>query len=271
MSGAGSHEQAAVRVAFAGKGGAGKTTVTATLARLLARRGLPVVTVDADSNPNLAVALGVERGVAAEIAALPTGLVSRRPDGPRLTQALEAVLADHATAGPDGVHLVVMGMPDHADTGCLCAAHAAVSALLADLGDRTGTFTLMDLEASPEHLSRGTARHADLLVLVAEPYYRSLESARRMAGLAAELPIPHVKVVANKVRSPEDAEGIRAFCANHHLAVTAEVPWSTDVLDADAAGTPLLDAAPDGEVVAAIDDLAGQLVGLTTLAKTGST
>lgn len=260
-----------MRAAFAGKGGAGKTTTVATLARLLARRGAPVVAVDADSNPNLAVALGVERTVAAKIVALPTELVSRRPDGPRLRTPLEAVLADHATEGPDEVRLVAMGQPDHADSGCLCGAHAVVSALLADLGQRPDTFTLMDLEASPEHLSRGTARHADVLVLVAEPYYRSLESVRRMAALAAELPIPRVVVVANKVRSPDDAEAIGAFCANHGLPVVAEVPWSAEVLDADAAGIPLLDAAPDGAVVTAIAGLADHLARITTpLTNTGS-
>lgn len=252
-----------MRVAVAGKGGAGKTTITATAARVLARGGAPVVALDADSNPNLAIALGLGRAAAAQVAALPTGLVSRRPGGPRLTTPVEAVLADHATEGPDGVRLVAMGMPDHADSGCLCAAHAAVSALLADLGERPDTVTLMDLEASPEHLSRGTARHADLLLLVAEPYFRSLESVRRMAVLAAELPIPRVAVVANKVRSAQDADAIRTFSSNHGLTVVAEVPWSAEVLDADAAGTPLLDAAPDGPVVAAMTDLAAQMVAST--------
>ena len=62
----------------------------------------------------------------------------------------------------------------------------------------TEPITILDLEASPEHLSRGTARHADVLLLVAEPYFRSLEAVRLQAGLAAETAIGRVAVVANK-------------------------------------------------------------------------
>jgi CO dehydrogenase maturation factor len=121
--------------------------------------------------------------------------------------------------------------------------------------------TIMDLEASPEHFSRGTTRHADWLLLVTEPYYRSLETARRMSELAAELPIPHVGVVANKLRGQADADAVAEFCATHHLNVAGYLPWSEAVLDADRAGIPLLDYAPDRPIVSAIADLAASLLG----------
>jgi len=249
-------------VATAGKGGAGKTTLSATLARVLARTGWPVVAVDADSNPNLATALGVGGAAAAQPAALPAALVSRRLHGPALTEPVEEVIGRYALAAPDGVRLLTMGSPDHADQGCLCAAHATVSALLADLADRGDAMVVVDLEASPEHLSRGTARHADLLLLVAEPYYRSLESIRRLAALAADLPIPRVAVVANKTRSPSDSDAIAAFCARHDLEILAVVPWSDEVVAADAAGVPLLDSGVGGAVINAVERLARRLAGL---------
>ncbi len=112
-----------------------------------------------------------------------------------MTSDLDAVLDTHAVTGPDGVRAVLMGMPAHAAEDCLCSAHATVAALLADLGDRPRTVTIVDMEASPEHLSRGTTRYVDALLLVAEPYYRALETARRLAALATELPIPRVGVV----------------------------------------------------------------------------
>ncbi|CAN5496687.1 carbon monoxide dehydrogenase accessory protein CooC [soil metagenome] len=257
-----------MRVAIAGKGGAGKTTISSTLARLHARLGIPVVAIDADSNPNLAWALGIDPLLAAGATSLPSALVSRRPDGPRLTAPLEDVLAEHTIPAPDGVRLATMGMPDHADTGCLCAAHATVSAVLADLGDRPEVTTIIDLEASPEHLSRGTARHADVLVLVAEPYYRSLETVGRLAALAAELPIPRVAVVANKLRSQGDADAVGEYCDRRELELLAEVPWSTEALDADAARTPLLDAYPDAPVIDAIAGLAEQLAHAVQLGTT---
>lgn len=248
-----------MRIALAGKGGSGKTTISATLARLTARLGHPVVAVDADSNPNLATALGIEEMEADDMGDLPYALVSRRPDGPRLTAPLDDVLDLHTRTALDGVRLATMGAPGHAGAGCLCSAHATVSALLADLADRPETVTVIDLEGTPEHLSRGTARHADLLLLVAEPYFRSLETIRRLAKLAAELPIPEVLVVANKVRSPGDAAAINDFAQGEGLEVVGEVPWSTDVLDADAARTPLLDTVPDGDVVRSIAALAAAL------------
>lgn len=249
-----------MRVALAGKGGAGKTTVAATTARLAGRMGSPVVAIDADSNPNLAMALGIAPERAAQVSSLPVTLVSRRLGGPSLTEPVEAVLERHAISGPDGVRLALMGMPAHAEEGCLCSAHATVSAVLGDLGSRPATFTVVDMEASPEHLSRGTARHVDALLLVAEPYYRSLETARRLAQLAAELPIPQVAVVANKLRSPSDAEAIREFCAHHGLEVVAELPWSEAVVDADRQRVPLIERGEHGEVVSAISRLVQRLL-----------
>lgn len=244
-----------MRVALAGKGGVGKTTLSATLARVVARTGTPVVAIDADSNPNLAAALGVDRSIAPDAGFLPFGLVSRRPDGPALSQPVADVLEAHAIAGPDGVRLLRMGQPEHADEGCLCAAHATVSAVLADLGRRDDALTLMDLEASPEHLSRGTARHADVLVMVTEPYYRSLETIRRLATLAAELDIPVVTVLANKVRTDDEDAAVRDYCERHELALTGVIRWSDDVIDADSAGRPVLDEAPGSRLVAGVHDM----------------
>lgn len=243
-----------MRIALAGKGGVGKTTLSATVCRLAARAGTEVVAIDADSNPNLASALGLDIDHDTP-AFLPFGLVSRRPDGPALTEPVDEVLDQYAIDAPDGVRLLRMGQPQHADEGCLCSAHATVSAVLSDLGRRDDTLTLMDLEASPEHLSRGTARHADVLVMVTEPYYRSLETIRRLGVLAAELSIPHVTVLANKVRSDDEVAAVSEFCERHDLHFTGAVPWSDAVIDADGRGQPLIDAAPDGDVVAAVHSL----------------
>jgi CO dehydrogenase maturation factor len=249
-----------VRVAFAGKGGAGKTTLAATAARLLARQGQQVLVVDADSNPNVATALGVAPAEASGTASLPTSLVSRRIGGPALTADLEEVLATHSLNAPDGVRVVLMGMPTHAEEGCLCAAHATVSALLDDVGARPGWVTVVDMEASPEHLSRGTVRHVDVLALVAEPYYRALETVRRMSMLAAELTIPRVAVVANKIRSEDDTAAVTDFCDRHGLALAGCVPWSDAVIDADTRTRPIIDEPAAADVVDAVSALTRTLL-----------
>jgi len=249
-----------VRVAIAGKGGAGKTTISATLCRLMARAGTPVVAVDADANPNLAAALGVTPESARAARPLSPSLVSRKLNGPRLTAPVDVVLEEYAVAAPDGVRLVAMGAPAHADEGCLCSAHATVSALLADLGDGDGRLTVIDMEASPEHLSRGTVRHVDVLCLVAEPYYRSLETVRRLGALAAELEIPRLVMVANKIRSAPDAEAVREFAGRHGLELVGEVPWGEEVVNADRDRIPLVQIDPPAPSVEAVRRLGEQLL-----------
>ncbi len=249
-----------MKLAVAGKGGAGKTTFSATAARLLARRNHDVVAIDADTNPNLHAALGLDRATVEATPFPPTSLVSRSFTGPALNEPLETVLERHTALGPDGVRLLRMGMPQHADEGCLCSAHAVVSALLADL-DKTPELTvILDLEASPEHLSRGTARHSNTIVLVAEPYFRSLEAVKLQARLAAETDIDRVVVVANKCRTATDADAISEFCQRNDLELIAHIPWGDEVLDADAASTPLIDFAPDSPVVVAIDTVCRELI-----------
>ncbi len=247
-----------MKIAIAGKGGAGKTTVCATAARLLARKGLRVVAIDGDTNPNLHSAIGLHSSDVAPF--LPTSLVSRRFEGPRLTVAVDEVLQCYSATAPDGVQLLRMAVPEHADEGCMCSAHATVSALLADLGDATATITMLDLEASPEHLSRGTARHCDTLLLVAEPYYRSLEAVKLQASLAAETSINRVAVIANKCRQPSDLEAIKEYCHRHDLELAGALRWSDAALDADAQTLPLLDYAPDDFLVTEVGNLFQRLV-----------
>ncbi len=251
----------ALRIALAGKGGAGKTTISSTLARVLARRGKHVLVIDGDSNPNVAVALGIERERAAALDTLPVTLNSRKL-GAGLIMPVSQVVREHGIEGPDGVEVVQMCMPAHADEGCMCSAHATVSGLLADALHEDDLVTILDLEASPEHLSRGTTRHVDALLLITEPYYRSLETARRMSALAAELPIPYLGVVANKVRTAEDSAAIVEFCERHNLPRAGEVPWSDEVTMADKMGVPVIDGDPDGPIVAAINAIADHLTSL---------
>ncbi len=251
-----------MRLAVAGKGGAGKTTISATLARLLARSGQAVVAVDADANPNLGVALGLAPEVAGRLGAVPASLVSRRLGGAGLIEPVDAILDRYALAAPDGVRLLGMGSPAHAEEGCMCSAHAVVSAILEDL-DAPGRDVVVDMEASPEHLSRGTVRHVEAILLVAEPYYRSLETVRRMAALAGELPVSRVAVVANKVRSDADADAIAEFCDRHDLDLAGSVPWSEAVVAADRGRVPVIDSSAAADVTDAVRRLAASMGGVS--------
>lgn len=255
-----------MRLALAGKGGAGKTTISATLALLGAGSGGSVVAIDADANPNLSFALGLAPDLASSLRPIPSSLVSRRIGGNGLTEPVDAVLDRYAVVAPGGVRLVAMGAPAHADEGCLCSAHAVVSSLLEDLAS-ADRLVLIDMEASPEHLSRGTVRHVDVVGLVAEPYYRSLETVRRMAALVAELAVPRVVVIANKVRSPADERAIAEFCDRHGFELAGAVPWSDEITAADAQRIPVVEWAAAAPVVAAIAAV-GDALGVSLLHET---
>ena len=115
---------------------------------------------------------------------------------------------------------------------------------------------ILDTEASPEHLSRGTARYADAMLIVVEPYFKSLETGRRMAALGKDLGLEHVAVVANKVRDERDLEAVRQFAGRHGLDVAGVVPFDPSFQAAERAEQAPLDFAPDAPAIAAIDELA---------------
>ena len=124
----------------------------------------------------------------------------------------------------------------------------------------TSRVAIVDLEAGLEHLSRGTARHVDTLLVVGEPYFKSLETAHRSFTLARELGIEQVSMVANKVRSSRDEETVREFAARHALDIAVVVPFDTAVTEADERGTALFEHRPDAPSVNAIRRLADQLL-----------
>ncbi len=119
--------------------------------------------------------------------------------------------------------------------------------------------TLLDMEASIEHLSRSTPQGAETLLVVVEPYYRALETAGRIAPLARELGIPRLLAIANKIRDAEDARVIREYCAAHQLELAAEIPYDEAVREADRRGRALIDHAPEAHSVNAMRALAEQL------------
>jgi CO dehydrogenase maturation factor len=139
--------------------------------------------------------------------------------------------------------------------------HATVRSVIEAASDRTEDVCILDTEASPEHLSRGTAKYADAMVCVVEPYFKSLETGRRMAALAKDLGLERVALVANKVRDERELAAVRQFAAKHDLEVAGVVPFDEQMPEAERAEVAPLDFAPDGEAVAAIAALADHLLG----------
>lgn len=258
-----------MKIATVGKGGSGKTTIAGTLTRIFASEGRRILAIDGDPNPNLALTLGMPRAEADAITYIPPSIMKRGDEVDGVVQMVpaiprEEIMANYSSPAAENVDLIVMGQPAHgtAGMGCMCASHRAVRGLVAEL-TAFGEHTVTDMEAGLEHLRRGTARHVDMMLVVAEPYYRSLEAAMRTAALSKELGIKHIKVVANKVRTDADMEAIRSYCDQHGLEIIGSVPLDDEMVEAERQEKAPYDFAPTSagvealrKVALAVDELA---------------
>ena len=245
-----------MKIGVVGKGGVGKTTLSALVARSLTARGRRVLAVDTDSNPNLGLSLGLNP---AEIEALPT--VPRSiVVGTRGDLAVAELMADYATDTPSGVSVMSALRVTEAAAGCTCGGHATVRSLLGEALETETDDTIVDMEAGIEHLSRsgGTLAHADVLVLVVEASLKAVITARRTIGLARDLGIGTFLGVGNKVGDGQQ-DLLRSLCADHGVPLDTVIPASSTVADAERMGV-VLDRSEAGDVWGAVDLLTDRLL-----------
>jgi CO dehydrogenase maturation factor len=137
--------------------------------------------------------------------------------------------------------------------------HATVRSVIEAASGASEDVCILDTEASPEHLSRGTAQYSETMLIVVEPYYKSLETGRRMALLGRDLGIPRVALVGNKLRDEHEAELVREFAARHGIELAGAVPFDEGLPESERAQLAPLDFAPDGPAIAAIAELGREL------------
>lgn len=247
-----------MKLGVVGKGGVGKTTLSALLATAYAARGRRVVAIDTDSNPNLGVSLGLSLDATEAVPVLPRSLIV----GAGGDVTADELVARYGRDTPAGVTLLSAIRVTEAGAGCTCAGHATVRSLLGDVLAEAADVALVDMEAGLEHLSRsgGTLAYADVLLVVMEPSRKSVITAARTLALAEELGIPRTYGLGNKARLPQDAEFFAAACAEHGVPLVGVVPFDDAVVAADRAGTG---AGPHlrPDVHAALDDVISVLDG----------
>ncbi|MBM4248211.1 MAG: carbon monoxide dehydrogenase [Euryarchaeota archaeon] len=260
-----------MKIAISGKGGVGKTTVAAVLARLFGREGRDVLLVDADPAPNTASALGLPRERAEKITPLcemadlieeRTGVRPGTSYGQmfRLNPRVEDIAEKFGVKGQDGVHLLVLGTIKSAGQGCFCPESALLKALVKHLVLRKEQVVILDMEAGLEHLGRGTAQGMDLLIMVVEPGLRSTGVARQISRMSRDLGITRVGVVINKVGDPAQAELVERELEG--IAVLGTIPRDEGLVEADLGGLSPLDHPGAARSVEAIDELRKRIVKL---------
>jgi CO dehydrogenase maturation factor len=224
-----------MKLGIVGKGGTGKTTISALMAQTYAARGRRVLAVDTDSNPNLAFSLGFELGPTDQIPIIPRSLAIGTGNGQTLPADL---VREYGLATPAEVTVLHAMAVTQAGAGCTCGSHASVRSLLGSAIDEEAEVTIVDMEAGLEHLSRagGTLAYADVLLVVMEPSRKSVLTAGRTLALAEELGIARVYGVGNKARLPDDADFYREAATAEGITLIGVIPHDDDVVAAERAG-----------------------------------
>ena len=238
-----------MKVAITGKGGVGKTTLSSTLARLYAAEGRTVLAADVDPDANLGLALGLsqeEVDAIIPISKMRT-LVEERTGATAANKFFKlnpyvADIPETFSKDINGVKLLVMGTVDVGGTGCVCPEHVMLKSILSTLTYRKNDVVIMDMEAGLEHLGRGTAANMDQFIVVIEPGARSVQTYRNVKRLAKDLGVKRVRVVANKIRDPQDEEFIKSAIPEEDLL--GFIHYNPEIMDADRQGKSPYDCSP---------------------------
>ena len=251
-----------MRIAFVGKGGAGKSAIAGTFCRFLARRGEPVLAVDSDPLPGLALSLGLKID---DDVRIPDEVVVERKEGEpgpryRLVEGLSAIDAVErfSVTAPDGVRFLQFGkIGVNGQVGqSLFRSQLAFRQITRELPDDRWS-VVGDLPGGTRQPFTGWGTFAKTILIVVEPSAAALLSARRLARMANLDHAPRVLAVANKVRAPDDVELVAARTG---LEVVGAVPWDEAFADAERTRRAPIDEAPASEAVRAVDCLVDRLL-----------
>lgn len=239
-----------MKIAVSGKGGVGKTTLVAVLARLFTDKGQKVFAIDADPDANLALTLGFPRSSQITPLIKMKDLIEERTgtkagaSNPyfKLNPAVDDI-PDKFFVSHQGINLAVMGTVRGGGLGCTCPENAFLKALLRHLIVEREEVVLLDMEAGIEHLGRGTVEAVDRLIIVAEPSPLSIETSLHIKNLAGEIGIKKIGVVGNKVAGEEDRKFITDRLKGFEFL--GFLSYHKEIKDAGLKGASLFETCPE--------------------------
>jgi CO dehydrogenase maturation factor len=253
-------------IALAGKGGTGKTTISALLIRhLMEKQDGSILAIDADPATNLNMVLGMEiEGVVGDIREDMLNLVQSSgamagsmPGGMSKQEYLDYQVQMAVTEG-DKIDLLVMGRPE--GQRCYCAANQMLRVIIDRMGKQYD-YVVIDNEAGMEHLSRRTTRDVDVLLLVTDPTQRGLVTAQRMAEMVPELEIGvgHTHLIVNRLPG-EMPEPMAEAIEKTGLTLIGTVPNDPAMAEFEFTGRPLVELPADTAVYQAVSDIARRVL-----------
>ncbi|BBB89845.1 MAG TPA: AAA family ATPase [Methylomusa anaerophila] len=223
-----------MKIALSGKGGVGKTSISASLAKLFSRDGHRVYAVDADPDASLGLALGIPDDILAKVVPLieMQDVIKEKSAGGgafySLNPEVDDVL-DEYSISVGNIKFLRMGGVKPGGSACYCRENSFLYSVIDSLLLNKDDVVILDMGAGIEHLTRGTSKGVDLMVVVTEPSKTSVKTARVVMQLAEDLGIEVIKVVANKIRSPkEEAFITEQFAADELLGM---IRFDDDLLD----------------------------------------
>jgi len=255
-----------MKIAISGKGGVGKTTLTALLAQAYADEGREVLAVDADPSPCLAGALGfpeekleklkpiaeMDKLIEERTGAKPGTVGGFFTLNPRVDDIPERFSVNHR-----GVRLLEMGSVDLGGSGCICPESAMLKTLFTHLMFREEDVLMMDMYAGVEHLGRATVDFVDSMIIVVEPTRRSLGTARQIKKLANDIGLERLWLVGNKVRNQDESDFLETQTPG--IPILGFLPADLGVQEADRLGVPVYDHVPSLKDVS--EAMAKKLIG----------
>lgn len=229
-----------MKIAIAGKGGVGKTTLAALLCWALRDGGEQVLAVDADPDTNLGSVLGFPQAEGAIPIVQMKELIDERMEvqkgnrtffklNPKIDDIPETFMQEH-----NGIKLIVMGTVKLAGSGCFCPESTFLKRLLHNIVLRQNEHIVVDFEAGLEHLGRGVASKFDHFIVVVEPTKLSLDTFSRIYPAAKDMGIKKIWAVANRIRGPRDVEFIQPFLGQAKLL--GSISYSQACIEANQSG-----------------------------------
>ena len=263
------------KIIITGKGGVGKTTIIATLSRLLARDGHRVLVIDCDPSMNLAMSLGVSLSDVLPLAENKADIHERLGLGMEMDDeqehltngneheiVIDEVIEDYIVKTQDGVKLIVMGTIPYGGSGCLCSSIALVKLLIGYITSGDNDFVMVDSQAGVEIFGRGLASEFDFTLVITEPMPKAIEVTRHVMKLSRDLGVKKQIVIVNKV---EDEDGTECETISRELNYNADqmysVRYDRNVIEADKKGILILDYAPQASVVEDIQRIKEEILG----------